>query len=180
MTKLAQHSKESVRWGTPKAIVDIAKSVFDVAQFCLDPGSEPEFNLIVGAKKIFTEADNGLEQDWGPYRNIFVNPPGGLVKEFWEKSVETFRNNNTIAIFWVGFSLNQLATLQDCTKNPLDYYTLILRNRLKFVRPADQSCDALGEMKKDAPSHNNYITLIYEPSVRHLYGDYLSQYGVWT
>lgn len=72
-----EHSSESNEHGTPPEIVYPAQDVLGVID--LDPASDELFNQIVEAKKIYTEADDGLAQRW--FGNVFLNPPGGLLDE---------------------------------------------------------------------------------------------------
>ena len=150
-TPKALHSKKSPKWGTPEDIILRARAALD-GVINLDPASSPEFNAIVQADHIFTEETNGLASPWlvpdllDPYvLRVFLNPPGGLVKQFWAKLI----NENPKAI-WIGFSVEQLCILQDHTTNPLDYSTCILRKRLSFTNEHGK----LG----NSPSHGNYIT----------------------
>lgn len=135
----------------------------------LDPASEETFNILVQALLIYTQQDNGLKQEWGG--NVFLNPPGGLVEEFWNKLCSEVRVGRVEKAFWVGFSIEQLATLGhdektlaklkrdtdlDLTEldpwHPLDFSVCILRKRLSFINT---------ELAKGgSPSHSNYICAI--------------------
>jgi hypothetical protein len=144
----AKHSKESVRWGTPSFLVEKARTV--MGSIDLDPCTELKFEPIIKAKKSYSLLDrgeDGLELPWEG--NVFLNPPGGVVKEFWEKACK-----HSGAVFWVGFSVEQLCTLTDYAYggyHPLDFSTCLLRKRINFKRPDDY---------EGAPSHANYVTCI--------------------
>lgn len=59
-------------WYTPAAIIDAARAV--MGGFDLDPASSEIANRTVGAEQIFTQDDNGLNQEW-PVGRIWMNPP---------------------------------------------------------------------------------------------------------
>ena len=73
----------------------------------LDPASSAEANKWIGAKAIYTEADDGLKQDWTGER-VFCNPPynGGLIPAFVKKALSEaeqailYLNNNTETTTW--------------------------------------------------------------------------------
>lgn len=167
-TPNALHSKKTPKWGTPQWIIEAARELLD-GQIHLDPGSSPEFNELVKALMIYTEVDNGLDQPWSG--NIFCNPPGGLVREFWKKFTEpTYKAMEGDLLgdltpldaeelgykrFWVGFSVEQLCTLADCKLHPLHFSTCILRKRLNFNQQTEE-----GIVEGTSPSHGNYVTAI--------------------
>ena len=72
------YSSNTPEWPTPQALFDALNREFD---FTLDPCSTPE-----NAKcaRYFTEADNGLAQDWSGER-VFMNPPYGRSIGHWVK-----------------------------------------------------------------------------------------------
>jgi hypothetical protein len=118
----------------------------------LDPASSEEFNFYVKAFMIYTEQSNGVlpECEWAG--NVFLNPPGGLVKEFWQKLIKEYNSGRVSRAVWVGFSVEQLCTLADEPYHPADYSICYLRKRLNFVRE-DLSVGG-------SPSHGNYISAI--------------------
>ena len=145
-------SNASHEWYTPKHIIDMVLEVFPRIDF--DPFSSEEANKIVGAAQFFTKNDDAFSMEWPDVDYVFVNPPGpvkgdrstrGIVNMAWRR---VLRCCHTTDVIWVGFSLEQLATLQDEMDHPLDYTTVILRNRVKFVGAGT------------SPTHSNYITLV--------------------
>lgn len=154
----ARHSKEEVRWGTPADIVERARRV--MGSIDLDPCSSISFNSIVKATEFYSLDDfgqDGLKLPWKG--NVFLNPPGGSVKEFWRKSFELdvtcnkWPQTSWNKLFWVGFSVEQLALLADERHHPMDheFCFCILRKRIRFTRHDGYS---------GSPSHANYVTAI--------------------
>lgn len=156
-TPSALHSKATPRWGTPGSIVALSRAALG-GKIDLDPASSPEFNQVVQAIRIFTEHDGGLKQVWADFDwpnviepiRVFLNPPGGLVTAFWEKLLEELEKGHVSQAIWIGFSVEQLCTLQDSPLYPLDFATCILRKRLAFTKESGES--------GGSPSHGNYIT----------------------
>jgi phage N-6-adenine-methyltransferase len=85
-------SYDGNRWYTPKEVIDAAKAVLGTID--LDPASDEAANEHVGAAEIFTEEDNGLEQDW--HGNVWLNPPYSypLVEQFCDKALAEFQAGN--------------------------------------------------------------------------------------
>ena len=153
MPNTAQHSKKEVRWGTPIDIIERARRV--MGSIDLDPCSSNAFNEVVRADKIYSlddRGEDGLKLPWTG--NVFVNPPGGLVKEFWRKTLQEDRTCNSWPavswnqLIWIGFSLEQLAILANENWHPMDFSICILRKRLSFNR---------FDGYKGSPTHSNYI-----------------------
>lgn len=65
-------------WATPPEVFDPLDREF---AFTLDPCCRPESAKAV---RYFTEADNGLAQDWGTER-VFMNPPYGREVYAWTR-----------------------------------------------------------------------------------------------
>lgn len=143
---VALHSKGTPSWGTPTHIIEKAREL--LGGIDVDPGTSAAFNTLVQATQIYTEETNGLIHEWNG--KVFVNPPGGLVVEFWEKLMAEVIAGRTTAAFWVGFSVEQLCVLADKDLHPLSFSTCILRKRLKFNTSTLTS--------GGSPSHGNYIT----------------------
>jgi hypothetical protein len=144
----ALHSAKTPKWGTPKDVIEAARELLGYIH--LDPGSSDEFNTLVKALMIYTEQTNGLAQEW--YGNVFCNPPGGLVNEFWRKLSTSWLAGTVPKAFWVGFSVEQLCTLASEMLHPLVFSKCILRKRLSFNH------ENLTPGK--GPSHGNYVTAI--------------------
>lgn len=86
-------------WWTPKRYIDSTRRV--LGDIDLDPASCIGANRIVQAKKIYTEAENGLRYPWRG--RIFMNPPYSQNKAFAEKLLsERQAGNIEQAILLVG------------------------------------------------------------------------------
>lgn len=77
MTRAVQLSAKSVEHYGPWFLGDMVRDVFG-GPIHLDPASSTQANLLIGAERIYTEADNGLTRTW--FGNVYLNPPGGRVK----------------------------------------------------------------------------------------------------
>ncbi len=173
----ARHSAETPEWYTPSPYVEAARAV--MGSIDLDPASCAEANETVKATTFFSEADNGLEQAW--HGRIFLNPPGGLVKQFWYKLLAEFYFGGVSEAIWIGYSLEQLQTLQDADgfRSPIAHPICIPKRRIPFIeneakritriekRHAENAARVLRfekprrvSEKADSPSHGNYITYL--------------------
>lgn len=156
-TAKARHSKVEIRWGTPSDIVERARNV--MGSIDLDPCSSTDFNEVVKAKTYYSLDDrneDGLKLPW--FGNVFCNPPGGLVKEFWQRATTICHADTAIQdtesvskLFWVGFSVEQLGVLAHERYHPMDFSFCILRKRVSFTRH---------DGYKGSPSHANYVCAI--------------------
>lgn len=143
----AQHSKKSVKWGTPLPIIEASRRALGGTIDC-DPATSAAFNERVRATTFYTEESNGLAQLWNG--TVFLNPPGGLVAPFWNSLCRAHLVVKSVPkAIWIGFSLEQLATLASEPVHPLDFTYLIFRKRLSFCREDSEP----GTL----PTHSNYL-----------------------
>lgn len=173
----ALHSHASPEWYTPASIVDAAVQVMGAID--LDPASCEEANRVVRAARYFTAEDDGLTAPWSGDR-IFLNPPGGLVKPFWERLVSYCCSLSRARVrrqaIWIGYSLEQLQTLQSgaCGMSPLHFSICVPRRRIAFVenearRRARQEAQRLAgkaPTERVSPTHANYILYIGDHTMR--------------
>jgi phage N-6-adenine-methyltransferase len=86
-------------WWTPAIYMESVRNV--MGEIDLDPASCPEANVVVKAKRFYSESDNGLVQPW--YGRVFTNPPYSANKEFAEKTLAEFSGGSvTEAIVLLG------------------------------------------------------------------------------
>lgn len=163
---------DSPEWYTPSPFVEAARKVMGAID--LDPASHEEANLTVKARRFFTAEDDGLVQVWAG--RVFVNPPGGkgpddkpLVPAFWKHMLTEYALCHFDQAIWIGYSLEQLQTLQSVTfKSPLDFPMCIPRRRIAFVeneakkaaRNAKLIAQGKDPNKASGPSHSNYISYL--------------------
>lgn len=156
------HSSDSDSWGSPSLIVDAARDV--MGGIDLDPASSAVANLTVKASRIYTVEDDGLSRPWRG--RVFLNPPGGQVNAFWLKWLASLTMMQQG--IWVGFSLEQLQTLQqvpDASHTPLHFHLCFPARRIQFVETVEMKaarkarCLARGKAftERSTPSHANYI-----------------------
>jgi hypothetical protein len=176
----ARHSMDSPEWYTPTPFVEAARAV--MGSIDLDPASHPEANERIKATRIYSEEDNGLVQPWEG--NVFLNPPGGHVNAFWGRACAFYLNGAVKQLVWIGYSLEQLQTLQqsDTLMQPLEFPIMFTAKRIAFVENAAKreariaKLIALGKdpRKSSGPSHSNYICYM-GPNVR----EFSKQFGVF-
>lgn len=163
----ARHSHDSPEWYTPSPIVEAARRV--MGRIDLDPASHPEANARIRARRIYTERDNGLILPWRG--RVLVNPPGGLVAEFWKKTLAEYAQPRLRELIWIGYSLEQIQTLQNVEgvdRLPIEFLTCYPRTRIAFVENAAKrrarfrKLRALGKVPnpRSQPSHGNYVTYL--------------------
>ena len=73
-------------------------------------------------EQYFDEATNALQQDWSPWKTIFLNPPfsADAIGRFVEKAIDAAESGTTVVLlipFWPGYewfgTLKQQAQMQD-------------------------------------------------------------------
>lgn len=165
----ARHSMDSPEWYTPSAYVEAAREV--MGGIDLDPASHEEANRIVKAKKFYTAEDDGLAHQWKG--RVFLNPPGGkredghsLVALFWFSLMMAHRVGNVPQAIWIGYSLEQLQTMQSfCSTTPLDYSLCVPSRRIAFVENAAKQAERFAKLRargkepseRSSPSHGGYV-----------------------
>lgn len=171
----SRHSCDSPEWFTPRPYIEAAREVLGAID--LDPASHAEANKIVRARRFYDERANGLRRPWSG--RVFLNPPGGLVAEFWHRMIDAWEAREISAAIWIGYSLEQLQTLQGYeVRSPLAFPICIPDRRIAFVESTAKRAlrrQALEEENrgrrreglelkkwKEAaqPSHANYVTYI--------------------
>lgn len=168
----ARHTCDSPEWYTPSPFVEAARTV--MGGIDLDPASHEEANRTVKAARYFTAEENGLTQSWDG--RVFLNPPGGLVGEFWGTLLVEVQALRTTQAIWIGYSLEQLQTLQKAEPFtcPLVYPTCVTDKRIAFVENEAKRQARIAKLRaqgkrpnsSSSPSHSNYITY-FGPNVDH-------------
>lgn len=133
--------------------------------------------------KIFTAEDDGLQREW--FGKVFLNPPGGLVNQFWRKLLVEWRAERMEQAIWIGYSLEQLQTLQQSGADwtPLDFPNCFTSRRIAFVENAAKKAERIAKLlakgkkpnEKSSPSHSNYVTYIGRRKLE--FKEVFSQFG---
>lgn len=141
----AKHSKVSREWYTTSEYVEAAREL--MGGIDCDPASCKQAQMTVRADEYYTKESNGLVgKAWRG--RIFLNPPGGLVREFWQELISQWRAGGVTQAIWIGYSLEQLQTLQRYSYHPLLFPMCVPRKRIAFDSPGQE---------KRSPTHANYI-----------------------
>lgn len=159
----ARHLKDDPAWQTPAEYVEAARDC--MGGIDLDPMSDDEAQTRVKATRYFTALQDGLRHDW--IGRVFINPAGGLVNKAWLKLTVSVAAHHVTAFVWIGFSLEQLQTIQSsfAVKHPLDFHVCIPRRRISFVEGTAHKeqrrleCIGTGKAFKErlSPTHANYV-----------------------
>jgi len=151
-------SNATDQWFTPPEIIAQVRLTFHDFIY-LDPCGSEESNKIVQAGKVIMK--NSLDTEWGHAGTVFCNPPSGRYtgtnpdykglsnpQAFFKKlnyGVDNWQINQYI---FLGYSIEQLQTLQTKTEIPKDCLICIPSKRIRFV---DQSGN------RNSPTHGNCI-----------------------
>ena len=147
VAKRAQHSAASAEWYTPPEYIEAARRVLNGID--LDPASCAEANATVQADHYYSAGSDTFTRLWAG--SVLLNPPGGLVREFWQHLVAEWTIGRVTEAIWIGYSLEQLQMLQRFDVTPLDFPMCVPRRRIAFVSPGSS---------KRSPAHGNYITYL--------------------
>jgi len=174
--KSAQHSTVTDEHGSPSEFVELARAVYGDPD--LDPASSPEWNGLIRAKRIITEAEGFWQTPWvegapAPNRlkttptkppwvsggiTVLFNPPGDRkgvqVSRAWWALAEYFELGWVRSAVFIGFNVEQLSRLQrvDARTHPLQHVTLVPSSRHNYRT----SATTIGT---DAP-HASFVTLL--------------------
>lgn len=177
----ALHSAKTCEHGSPDAAVELARYTLGGIDF--DPASNAYWNEhVVRARLYCDRRSDGLKQPWSG--RVFCNPPGAdeaagtenLVRPFWERMVAHWREGLIDGGVWLGYSLEQLATLQGGAAHPLMFLTLVPCERFRFLearrgappvlrrvtveRVVDGRAVLVPTDKDAGPTHGNFLTLL--------------------
>lgn len=117
----------------------------------------------------YTAEQDGLTKPWAG--RVFLNPPGGLVAPFWVKLMDAYASGEVFAAIWLGYSLEQLQTLQRVKAArwlPQDFPLCIPARRIAFLENETRlaarierlAADGKGRVPRAAPSHANYLAYL--------------------
>lgn len=165
MTRAIQLSAESVEHFGPWFLGDMVRDVFQ-GPIHLDPASCAQANLLIGAERYYTEADNGLAQPW--FGNVYLNPPGGRVRygarnlltnsaALWYATLaHRFSLGLISQVVFMVFNLELFRYAQDYqVPHPATFPICYPKDRLDFMKPGPDGIP----QEQGSPGHPN--ALIY-------------------
>ena len=145
------HSSESNEWYTPPEVVDLVETIFGDC-IHLDPASNLRANQIVKARRFFSKAQDGLNQDWSQYQNIFNNPPYGRGTGKWiDKALAS--TPPTIMLLNATPGRQWFAKLIDSDQLSWLYF---FRKRIRFLDPVNLE-------PQTSPTHDNVLIGVRTP-----------------
>lgn len=129
-----QHSYADTNWYTPEKYITLVKEV--LGEIELDPASNEWANQIVGAKRFFSEEDDGLSQDW-KCATLFMNPPGKTknsrgASAWHEHLLRQYLQGNVGEAIALIF---KVATETKWFQAYLDYPICFVKGRIQFIPP---------------------------------------------
>jgi hypothetical protein len=126
--KIPQHLSLSNEHFTPLYIVDSVKKVFG-GEIDTDPATTEEVNLLrVNAKTFYTKETDGLAKENKWHGNVFLNPPGGKIKnrssqyEWFKVAHAKYLSKEIDSFIFIGFNIEILRL----AKSHLDYATICM------------------------------------------------------
>lgn len=123
---VSQNSGED-EWYTPPLIIESARAVMGTID--LDPATSEFANKNIKAEQIFTEEDDGLQQDWSG--NVWMNPPYSqpLISEFSDKLILELGNIKQACV------LVNNATETNWLQNMMKYSNALcfVKGRIKYL-----------------------------------------------
>jgi hypothetical protein len=156
---MSQHiglSVQSDQWFTPPEIIGLVTNVF--GSIDLDVCGSEESNKIVRATQVITE--DSIDKPWYA-ESIFCNPPSGKYRgpdlayrgmsnpsAFFAKLNRVFESQQCSEYIYLGYSIEQLQTLQTHSSFPGGCMICLPKKRIRFV---DQGGN------RNNPTHGNFI-----------------------
>ena len=110
------------QWATPQDFYDGLNSHYN---FTLDPCADA---TNAKCSTFFTEAQDGLSQDWGGH-TVFCNPPYSKAKEWVKKGYEESKKLNTTVVMLVAARTDTKFFHEYCMKADKVFF---IKGRLKF------------------------------------------------
>lgn len=127
-------------WYTPLNIYENILNLFNLNKFDYDPATTKELAKNANIKFYDDIETNGLKQDWRSYKNIWINPPFTLKKDFIEKAyLEILDNKSHIENIFILIPIETLTNLNTYNllsknNNMLFRNIIISKGRIKFVK----------------------------------------------
>lgn len=171
MSELVQHSSKSNEHYTPSEYVEAGRAT--MGSIDLDPASCYAAQAVVRAKHFFSKEQNGLVTPWHRGSNVFLNPPGGVVRfdlalfkwvkvekgpgesnslVWWNKLCTEWITGNIRSAIFIAFTLEMLRHGQS-GRLPLQAFPRCYpRQRIRFI--------AEDNKPGNSPGHANVIAYL--------------------
>jgi ParB family chromosome partitioning protein len=167
MTQMRLTSRTD-EWYTPSYLVELSREV--LGGIDLDPASCEFANKTVKAKRYICESEDGISSSWGKVPvTVFLNPPSGkclgksLMKQFWQKLINTKDAGMLEHAIFIGFSLEQLQVTQNCSQGIGEFPVCIPSRRVKFIsQDGVFSSPTHGQVIAYVPGNTNKTSKFYE------------------
>lgn len=116
---LINQDSGDTEWYTPPEIIAAARAV--LGEIDLDPASSFLANVCVGAKRIFTETDNGLVQEW--HGRVWMNHPfSAKGNPLWVRKLEAqYESGNVSEALCICFAATSERWFQPLARRPQCY-----------------------------------------------------------
>lgn len=149
----------SIDFYTPRYVLDVVERYAREIRFQgieLDPATAP--HNPVGARRIFTPADDGLAQDWNTEGRpagtfVFVNPPYGTALRIWVEKIAAEARRNTIVALLPGQRFEQRYWQRCLFDDSLLQGVVAVAGRINFEGP--------GRQKQTGRGGNPYGSFLY-------------------
>lgn len=121
-------------WYTPAEHLEFARQV--LGGIDLDPASSEVANRSVQAGRFYSEADNGLDKEWGG--NVWLNPPYAqpAIAQFAQKMVEEWQAGRVTAAIVLTHNYTDTAWFQSLARAATAI--CFTRGRVRFVSPTGE------------------------------------------
>lgn len=123
------------QWFTPSQHIEIARSV--LGEIDLDPATHEEAQKNVRAQRFFTEADNGLSQEW--HGRVWLNPPYSQpsISHFVEKMMSEYAAGRVSEGIMLTHNCTDTAWFHSAVR--ASSAICLTRGRIRFIALRDSS-----------------------------------------
>ncbi|MDO8659839.1 MAG: DNA N-6-adenine-methyltransferase, partial [Candidatus Parcubacteria bacterium] len=159
------HNSGNNNWYTPGKYIEAAKDVMD--DIDLDPASSVIANKTVGAKKFYTEEQNGLTKPWSG--RVWMNPPYSqpLIKQFSDKLVEEIKNNKIA---------QAIVLVNNATETKWFQKLFIISSAVCFPKPRIKFLDIYGNVTGSGPTQGQSI--LYFGNNQRNFSEVFNKFGI--
>lgn len=156
-----QHSSASAEWWSPPEIVEPARALWPID---LDPASCAWANLLIGAGRFFTAAEDGLLMPWAA-DTVWCNPPSAKGESsawaWWVHGAKEWADGRCQRLLFICFNASsfmtsgQLKARERGMLTPQRAARVEFTRRVRYLRPSDG-----GVERGDAPPHGSALLLL--------------------